>query len=182
MKDLSLHILDIVQNSISAHATLIEVDITEDPKTNTYTLRIADNGKGIPPEMLDKVLDPYGTTRTTRKVGLGLPLLKQNAERANGHLHISSTLQVGTEVITVFEYDHIDRIPIGDIAGTILMLASMNPTLEFVYKHQTSEGEFIFDTREVKAMLENVPINELSIQKDLKEFIQENINAIHYTH
>jgi len=180
MKDLSLHILDIVQNSISAKATLIEITIDEDKFKNRYVLTIKDNGTGMSPEVLAKVTDPYTTSRKTRKVGLGLPLLKLNAELANGNLQITSELGVGTKVVATFDFDHIDRVPIGDIAGIVVMLASMNPNLEFIYKHITPKGEYTFDTKEIKVVLDDLPIQDLSIQKYLKELIEENLKDIGY--
>lgn len=180
MKDLALHILDIAQNSISAKASLIQITIDEDKFNNRYVLTIEDNGTGMSPEVLAKVTDPYTTSRTTRKVGLGLPLLKLNAELANGSLEITSELGVGTKVVAVFEFDHIDRVPIGDIAGVVVMLASMNPNLEFIYKHITPRGEYVFDTKEIKVVLDDLSIQDISIQKYLKEMIEENLKEIEY--
>ena len=180
MKDLALHILDIAQNSISAKASLIRITIDEDKFNNRYVLTIEDNGTGMSPEVLAKVTDPYTTSRKTRKVGLGIPLLKLNAELANGNLEIFSELGVGTKLIAVFEFDHIDRVPIGDIAGVIVMLASMNPNLEFIYKHITPRGEYIFDTQEIKIVLDDLSIQTISIQKYLKEMIEENLKEIGY--
>jgi DNA mismatch repair ATPase MutL len=177
MKDLSLHILDIVQNSISAKANLTEITIDES-SDNLYKLTIKDNGSGMSKEMLEKVADPYSTTRTTRKVGLGLPLLKLNVERTGGSFNIESEIGVGTVVMANSVFDNIDRLPIGDIAGVVVMLASMNPTIDFVYKHITAKGEYIFDTREIKEALEDLSIQELSIQKYLKEMINENLLEI----
>ena len=178
MKDISLHILDIVQNSISANATMIEISIEECSKNNTYLLKIKDNGKGMTKEMAEKVLDPYVTSRTTRKVGLGLPLLMQNAERTGGHLMITSDLGKGTEVEALFVYNNIDRIPLGDMAGTIVLLASANPMIDFVYTHTVDDEKYIFDTREIKEVLDDVTINDVHIYKYLKEMINENLQEI----
>lgn len=181
MKDIALHVLDLVQNSISAKADLIEIEIEENPIKNTYVLSIKDNGRGMAPEFLAKVRDPYTTTRTTRKVGMGIPLLLQNAEAAGGKLEIDSKVGVGTELRATFQLDHIDRLPIGDIAGVIIMTVSMNPNLNFIYRHVGPKGEYIFDTRAVKEVLEGLPINEIGIQKYLKELIEENLKEIDYT-
>jgi len=178
MKDISLHILDIVQNSISANATMIEIGIEESQAENTYTVSIKDNGKGMTPEMTKKVSDPYVTSRTTRKVGLGLPLLMLNAERTGGHLSITSDLGKGTEVEALFVYNNIDRIPLGDMAGTIVLLASANPLIEFVYTHTVNGEQYIFDTREIKEALDEVSINDVHIFKYLKEMINENLQEI----
>jgi hypothetical protein len=178
MKDLSLHILDIAQNSISAKATLIEIIIEENIADNQYILQIKDNGSGMPKEFLEKVTDPYATTRTTRKVGLGLPLLKLNTERTGGSFKIESELGKGTIVTAISVFDNIDRLPLGDIAGVVVMLCSMNPEIDFVYTHKTSKDEYVFDSREVKEALDGMPINEISIQKYLKELINENLKEI----
>ena len=181
MKDLSLHILDIVQNSISAKATFIEISIDENHEANTYFVRIKDNGTGMSLEMLEKVTDPYVTSRTTRKVGLGLPLLKMNAERTGGNLKIRSEEGKGTEVEAEFINDNIDRLPLGDIAGTIVILASANPMIEFIYTHTVDGEQYIFDTREIKEALEDVAINDVHIFKYLKEMINENLQEIKAT-
>jgi hypothetical protein len=178
MKDISLHVLDIVQNSISANATMIEISIEERQNENTYCVRIKDNGKGMTPEMAKKVSDPYVTSRTTRKVGLGLPLLKLNAERTGGHLLITSELGKGTEIEALFVYNNIDRIPLGDMAGTIVLLASANPLIEFVYTHTVNGEQYIFDTREIKEALDDVSISDNHIFKYLKEMINENLSEI----
>ena len=178
MNELALHILDIVQNSISAKATLIEIKINEDLKSDKFEIRINDNGKGIAPEMLEKVTDAYVTSRTTRKVGLGLPLLKQNAEQTGGSLEIMSELGKGTQIMALFGYSHFDRPPLGDIAGTICLLVSANPQIEFIYEHKTSEGEYTFDTRQIKQALDGVPISSPEVYKLLKEMIETNLNDI----
>lgn len=178
MKDLSLHILDIVQNSIVAGANLIQVEIVEDKQQNTFTITISDNGSGMDKETLEKVTDPYFTSRTTRKVGLGLPLFKQNAERTGGHFQLESEPGKGTKVTAVFVHDNLDRPVLGDIAGVMVILAQANPFLDFVYSHQTGNGKYIFDTCEVKEMLEDMPISNPQMSKILKEMIQENLKEI----
>ena len=178
MKDLSLHILDIIQNSISAKANLIELTIEENLKDNLYTLTFIDNGMGMSDETAKKVVDPYFTSRTTRKVGLGLPLLKQNAERTGGNLTITSKEGCGTTVKAVFQHNSIDRPVLGDIAGVIVLLCSANPEINFVYRHITESGEYIFDSREIKETLEGVSISNPDIMKYLKEMIKENLLEI----
>ena len=181
MKDLSLHILDIVENSISAKATLIEITIDENRTDNSYWLTINDNGKGMSREMAEQVTDPYVTSRTTRKVGLGLPLLMMNAERTGGHITITSIEGKGTKVRALFIYDNIDRLPLGDMAGTIVILASANPAIEFVYTHTVDGEQYVFDTREIKEALDDVAINDNHIFKYLKEMINENLQEIKAT-
>lgn len=178
MKDLSLHILDIVQNSISAGALLIQTEISENPETNTYVLTITDDGKGMNNETLQKATDPFYTSRTTRNVGLGLPLLKQNAERTEGSFSLFSDPGKGTIVKATFGYKHIDRLPLGDIGGVIALMASANPAIDFTYTHHSVAGNFIFDTREVKAELDGLSISHAEVNRFMKEYINENVKTI----
>lgn len=178
MKDLSMHIMDIAQNSISALADLIKIEIHENVTNNSYSVIIEDNGKGMPAELLSKVTDPYVTTRTTRKVGLGLPLLRQNAERTGGSFRIESEEGKGTKVIADFILNNFDRPPLGDIAGTIVLLAAANLKIRFIYRHKTEKGEYLFDTYEINEMLDGMPISEAGIIRFLKEMINENLQEI----
>lgn len=178
MKELSLHILDIVNNSITAGASLIQIAIREEEESDSYFLIVIDNGKGIPMDMLDKVVDPFVTSRSTRKVGLGLPLLKQNAERTGGFLHIESVVGEGTTVTCRFGFKNFDRPAIGDISGVIAMLTCSFTDIDFVYTHYTSQGDYVFDSREVKSALEGVPVTDPSVRKFLIEMIDENLTEI----
>lgn len=178
MKDLSLHILDIVQNSISAGASLIQTEINENPEKDTYVLKIMDDGKGMNNETLQKAMDPFFTSRTTRNVGLGLPLLKQNAERTGGSFSLLSKPGEGTIVKATFGYKHIDRLPLGDIGGVMALLSSANPALDFTYSHHSAEGDFEFDTREVKTELDGLSISHAEVNRFMKEMINENVKSI----
>jgi hypothetical protein len=178
VKDLSLHILDIVQNAITAEATLIEIGIDEDRQTDTMTLSVKDNGKGMAAEVLEKVSDPYYTSRTTRRVGLGIPLLKQNAMQTGGSLHLESAPGKGTLLQAVFGHQHIDRPALGDMPGVVAMLCGANPELDFVYRHRAGEELYCFDTREVKEALEGVPISETGVIRFIREMIREHLDAL----
>lgn len=178
MKDLSLHILDIVQNSTRANATLVEIIIEEDAQTNLMSITIKDNGKGMSPEMVKQVEDPFVTSRTTRKVGLGIPLFKQSAAQSGGELHISSEVGIGTTVVATFQMDNIDTPPWGDLPGVVAMLSSGNPEVDFVYDHSYNGNHYTFDTREVKEVLDGIPISEPQIANFLKEMIAENLDEI----
>ncbi len=178
MKDLSMHILDIAQNSITAGAETIEVEITENRVTDQYRIVITDNGKGMTAAYAAKVTDPYVTSRTTRKVGLGLPLLKQNAERTGGSLEVKSEPEKGTIITALFSLKNIDRPPLGDIGGTMVLLAAANLNIRFIYRHITEKDTFTFDTREVNATLEGMPISEAGVIRFLKEMIRENLQEI----
>jgi len=178
MKDLSMHILDIIQNSVRANASYVELQIIENKGEDSYSITIKDNGDGMDEDMLAKVSDPFFTTRTTRKVGLGLPLLKQNAERTGGHMKISSVLGEGTKTEAVFSHSNIDRPSLGDISGTIMILVGANPDMKFVYTHKTDSGIYEFNTDDVKDILDGVPINDAEILEYLKQMIKENLKNI----
>lgn len=182
MKDLSLHILDIVQNSISAGATEINISISEHSITDQYVIEIADNGRGIEAADIGRVIDPFFTSRTTRKVGLGLPLFKQNAERTGGSMSISSAPGKGTTINAIFGLSNIDRPSLGDMGGTVAMLISSNPTIRFTYMHTTASGTFKLDTNEVNEMLEGVSITSAPVYRFLKEMINENLMEIEFSH
>ena len=178
MKDLSMHIMDIIQNSVRAEASLVELEIKESLKDDLFSISIKDNGFGMSEELLAKVIDPFFTTRTTRKVGLGLSLLKQNAEQTGGSMKLSSVEGVGTILKAVFSHSHLDRPSLGDIAGIMVLLVGANPEMDFLYRHITDNGEYIFDTKEVKEVLEDVSVTDPNIIKYLKELINENLNTI----
>jgi len=178
MKDLASHILDILQNSVVAGASMIELIILEIPQNNKYQVTFIDNGKGMDAETVKHVTDPFYTTRTTRKVGLGLPLLKQNAERTDGKLSIESEVGKGTKVEVEFGYNHLDRLPTGDIAGTIALTASSYPAINFNYTHTTPEGTFVFDTVEIKETLGDIPINNVQVINFMKDLIKDNLEEI----
>ncbi len=177
MKDLSLHIMDILQNSTRAKATAIEVHIEESIENDTLSIIFIDNGTGMDAETLAHVLDPFFTTRTTRKVGMGLSLMKQNAELTGGTLTIDSTLNVGTTVKVTFGLSHLDRPPLGDVAGTIVMTASAHPDLHFIYTYKTPSIDFTFDTEEIKEVLDGVSIQDPQIVQYLIEFVRENMKS-----
>lgn len=178
MKEISLHVLDIVQNSITAGGTKIQVEIDEQISKNEYVVEITDNGCGMDSEQLKQVDDPFYTTRTTRKVGLGLSLFKQNAEQSGGSFHIESEKGKGTKVRAVFGFDNIDRPIMGDIAGTMTLLIGANPEIRFIYNHHTPLSDFEFDTEEAKRELEGLPINNKQVLKMLKEIINDNLEFI----
>jgi anti-sigma regulatory factor (Ser/Thr protein kinase) len=181
MKELAEHILDIANNSVRAKATLIEISINEDFENDLYTLIIKDNGSGIPPDMIEKVCDPFHTSRTTRKVGLGLPLLKMNAEQAEGHFSLTSEVGAGTSVKAAFKHKNVDRPAIGDIAGILTMLATTDPKIDVVYIHTNQSNDYIFDTREIKKELDDIPLTNPEVMRFIKEMVKENLESINYT-
>ena len=178
MKTLAHHILDIVENSINANAARIEISVEEQPANDRYVIAIKDNGAGIDPESLKQITDAYYTTRTTRAVGLGLALLRQNAEMTGGYVEIDSELQKGTVVRAIFGYSHLDKQPLGDISGTITMLMAANSAHEFRYTHITPEGTYVADSVEIKEALGNMPLGQVAIQRYIREMIEENLREI----
>ncbi|MDA3894354.1 MAG: ATP-binding protein [Salinivirgaceae bacterium] len=175
MKDIAEHILDITQNSIRAKASLIEIKIHQSTDDNYYQLIIIDNGVGMDKDTIQQVIDPFYTSRTTRKVGLGIPLLKQNAEITGGTFSIISKLGEGTHVQANFVYDSIDRVPEGDIAGSFVLLVASNALIDFEFEYATNRGNYVFDTREVKKVLGDMSFSQLEIRTYLIEMIKENI-------
>lgn len=149
MEDLSLHILDVVENSIAAGASKIEVKITEDQASDLLVIEIKDDGRGMDKETLDQVLDPFYTTRTTRRVGMGLSLLAQAAKESNGNFKINSKVGVGTKIKASFQYSHIDRKPIGDMKTTFITLLMSYPEINFVYTHKDDEGISTLDSNNI---------------------------------
>jgi hypothetical protein len=178
MKNLALHILDIAENSVRAEARTIFISINESVSDNTYNLSIEDDGNGMPAELLMNVTDAFTTTRTTRKVGLGLPLLKQHAEMCNGSLAIQSEPGKGCKVHAAFTHNHIDKPPTGDIPGVIRILTSGNRNIRIVYSHTTDSGRFEFDSDQVKSELGETEFYNPLIQKYIKEMIYENLTEI----
>ena len=179
MKDLSLHILDIVQNSIRAKSKLIGIEISELVEEDQLIITINDDGTGMSQEQLKLAIDPFYTSRTTRKVGLGLSLFKQNAEMTGGSFTIESEQGSGTKVTAIFGLRHIDRPVMGDLVGTLLILISdVKSESDYVFKHQTQTGTFELDTRQIRETLENVPINHPEVRSFLKEMIQEHLEQI----
>ena len=148
MEDLSLHILDVAENSISSSAKRIEIRINEDPDNDVLTIEIKDDGKGMDQQMREKVFDPFFTTRTTRRVGLGLPMLAQATRETEGKIELDSSPGQGTTVKATFGYSHPDRKPMGDILETIRTLIVSHPEIDFLYEHKKNGSVYRFDTRE----------------------------------
>ena len=184
MRELSLNVMDIAQNSISAGASLITITVEEDAGLDELSISIGDNGRGMTPEQVEHVTDPFFTTRTTRSVGLGVPLFKMEAEMTGGRFSIESTVGVGTITTAVFKPSSVDMIPLGDINGTVSMLVMMNPDLDFLYtrgfKPEGGERrEFALDTRELRTVLgEDVPLNLPDVTGWVNDFLSENTDEL----
>ncbi len=171
LRELALHILDITENSLNAGASLVTIEVVEDIAADRMTIRVADNGRGMDAETAARVVDPFFTTRTTRKVGLGLPFLKQVAEMCNGSLTVDSQVGQGTAVTATFQRSHIDRMPLGDLPGTMLTLIVGYPQADFVFRHAIGDNRVELDTRPIKAELGDVALSEPEIIGYLKNQI-----------
>ncbi len=178
MLELSLHILDIVNNSIKAKATEIEIEVNEQVNENLLSISIIDNGCGMDKEFLSTVTDPFKTTRTTRKVGMGLSMFKAAAEATGGNLLITSEKNVGTKVFVTFTYNHIDRQPLGDMAETMLTLVSGNEAINFVYRHIKNDKEFLLKTKQIKEILGDISFSNPDVSLWLKDYVKEGLNEL----
>ena len=178
MKELSLNILDISENSVSANASSIDISIEENVEEDLLRIIIKDDGHGMEDKFLKEVTNPFITTRTTRKVGMGIPLFKEAAEATGGRFKIQSKRNVGTTVEAVFGYSHIDRAPLGDMGETISTLIQCHPDIKLNYSHSYGGRVFSFSTEEIKLALEGVPLNNPEIVLWIKEYINEKIRDL----
>ena len=176
MKELSLHILDIAQNSISAGCTRLELSLTE--QDGQLTLVIGDNGRGMTPEFLSSVTDPFTTTRTTRKVGLGVPFFKMAALMTGGDFSIQSQVGKGTRVRAVFGLTHIDRMPLGNMADTMCILMGCNEQINFSFTYQVGEAVFTVSTAQLQEILDGVPLNTPQVMDFIRGYIKENMDLL----
>ncbi|PAB61387.1 ATP-binding protein [Anaeromicrobium sediminis] len=179
MKELSLHILDIVQNSISAGAKNIEINICEHNEKNLFHVEIIDDGKGMNEETVKKAINPFYTTRTTRKVGLGISLFKMAAETCDGSFLLESKEGEGTRVKANFVRNHIDRAPLGKMEDTMVTLLMSNDKVDYLYTHEYENKTFKFETKEIKKILDGVPLSDYDVLMWIKNYIKEGIEEIY---
>jgi signal transduction histidine kinase len=173
MEDLSLHILDIAENSVAADADIIEIRISEDKGRDLLSIEVIDNGVGMDQETLEKALDPFYTSKTVRRFGFGLSLLSEAAKAANGHLTVQSKKGEGTKIKADFQHSHIDRQPLGDIDQTIITLIFGNPEIDFVFEHKRNGHTCCLDTRSIRAQLNEMPINSLAGIRMIRETLEK---------
>jgi anti-sigma regulatory factor (Ser/Thr protein kinase) len=178
MEDISLHILDVAENSVTSGATLITISLVEKTGEDSFIVTIEDNGKGMTEEFVKNVLDPFCTTRTTRKVGLGLALLAQSARETGGDIRIESVPAKGTIVTAYFRPSHIDMRPLGNIADTVTTLIAGNPGTDFFFRYSRDNRNYMLDTRVICAALEDVPINSSEVLSAIRDDLIEALNAI----
>lgn len=178
MKELALHVYDLMENSTAADSRDVSLTVVDSIKNNDFHFTIVDNGRGMSPEFLARVTDPYTTSRTTRKVGLGLPLIKMNTENCGGGMRIESEVGKGTRLEFWFQHNHWDRPPMGDLAGTLVLLLSAHEDIHFTITYRTDEGEYVLDTNELKEALDGMSLGDIHIISYLKEMIRENLAEI----
>ncbi|MCP4310285.1 MAG: sensor histidine kinase [Bacteroidetes bacterium] len=181
MKEIALHVMDIAENGIAAGAGAISITINEEGIPAFLTIRIGDDGKGMDEEDLKRVADPFYTSRTTRRVGMGVPLLMQHAEMAGGRVEIRSEPGLGTEVEATFMKGHPDRQPLGDVEGCWMLLASANPGIEWSLRMESSAGHFEISTSEIRAAMEIEVISGTELVTQLKRMIRNNIDELELT-
>ena len=180
MKELSLNVLDIAMNSVKARASLVKIEIDETEETLSIT--ISDDGCGMKKDFLESVTNPFCTTRTTRKVGMGIPLLKLQAEQTGGNFSIVSRHESeypdshGTETAALFYKNHIDMTPLGDIVESIITLIQGNPDIDFMFQHKIGEKEIGLDTRQMREVLGDIPLNSVEVLGWAAETLHEQYN------
>ncbi len=174
MTEISLNILDVAENSTRAGASLVTIAVEADFSADQLTVIIKDDGCGMTAEQVERVTDPFFTSRTTRKVGLGVPFFKMAAESTGGSFSIQSEPGVGTTVTAIFILSHIDRMPLGDITATIHQLVVFHPQTDFLYQYRYNDQSFTMDTREFKAILGDIPFDTPEISAYILDFLKEN--------
>ncbi|HNT56709.1 MAG TPA: ATP-binding protein [Syntrophales bacterium] len=178
MLELSMHILDIVENSIRAGATLVSITIEEDLEGDRFRIEITDDGSGMDAETCRKAVDPFYTTKTVRRVGLGLPLFRQAAEMTNGSFSIRCGSSGGTTVSAEFQRSHIDRQPLGDMASTLKALLAGNPAMDLVYTHGRAGASYRLDTREIRGALDGIPMDHPEVLRLIGENVRDGLREI----
>lgn len=187
-RDLCQHILDIYENSAKAGADLVKVAIIEDFKKDQLSITLEDNGRGMDAKMVQRISDPWVTTRTTRKVGLGIPFLHQTAEMCGGHFELMSAPGEGTRTHATFQHSHIDRPPLGDLVATLTCMIVGYPHVDLVYHHRViletaddtaGEREYTLDTREIREVLgEDVPLSDPAVLRFLRTELEEGLRSL----
>ena len=180
MRELSLNVMDVAQNSVRAEASLVTIDVSESDKNDELTISISDNGCGMTEEQVKQVIDPFFTTRTTRKVGLGVPLFKMSAEQTGGSFSIESKVGKGTVTTASYVKSHVDMTPLGDINSTVEILIRCNPDIDFVFNHSTDNGSFTLDTRELREVLgDDVSLDTPDVLEWINAFLEEQTQIIY---
>lgn len=178
MRELALHLLDLAENSVAADARTITIRVAEDPAADRLSLSLSDDGRGMDPDLVARVTDPFVTSRTERKVGLGVPLLKAAAEASAGSLTIQSAVGVGTTVSADFQRSHLDRMPLGDLAGTWLTLLVAHPQIHWQFEYLVGPNCFTFDDALIKQELAGLPLTDPAVLHYLRPLLQEGVDDV----
>jgi hypothetical protein len=178
LRELALHLLDIAENSVAANARNITLTVIEDYAKDRLHMSVEDDGKGMDAEMIRQVVDPFVTSRTTRKVGLGIPLLKEAAEACKGFLTITSAIGVGTKLVVEFQHSHIDRMPLGNLPDTVLSLVIAYPQVHWRFYYQVNDQKFDFDDQLIKETLDGVSLTEPDVLAYLRQLLQTGVSEI----
>jgi len=179
MQDISLHILDLVQNAVTAGSDLVKISIEDNPDTGLLTVSIEDNGAGMSEEQAARAVDPFYTTRSTRRVGLGIPMFKAAAEISGGCFELKSGEGRGTEIKAVFDQNNIDCPPLGKTGDTLISIILCNPGIDFIYTHSCGGSTFELDTRLIKNELGEVPINNPDVLNWIADYISQGLDEIY---
>jgi hypothetical protein len=178
LREIALHLLDIAENSVAADARTITIAIKEDLKNDRLELTVRDDGKGMTPELVARLGDPFVTSRTTRQVGLGIPFLKAAAEACNGELRVTSAVGRGTRLEAHFQRSHIDRMPLGDLAGTLLTLVVAHPRVRWIVTYRADGAAFVFDSEPIRQVLGDVPLTEPTVLGFVRKMLEQGIAEV----
>lgn len=178
MIELALHILDIAENSLRAEASLVEISVVEDLVRDRLIITISDNGHGMTPAEVERAMDPFYTTKKVRRIGLGLPMLSHACQSTGGSFSIKSEPGVGTRITAEFVHSHIDRQPLGDIPGAVIALILEKPEADILYTHRLDESLYTMDTREIRAQLDDIPLNHHEVINLIRENIAEGLREL----
>lgn len=179
MQEISLHLLDIARNSIEAGATRVEILIEEDLQEDVLRLEVLDNGSGMNEETLRKIVDPFFTTKQKgNRVGLGIPLLQAATQRCDGKFSIKSSPGQGTTVSACFRHSHIDRMPLGNIPGTIALLLTSGKEVDILYTHRIGGKEMVFDSAEIRRRLDGLPIYNPVILEWVSSYLEKELEDL----
>ncbi|MFH2076974.1 MAG: sensor histidine kinase [Pseudomonadota bacterium] len=178
MMELALHILDIAENSVRAGAKTVSIEITEEPGKDRFSFVISDDGTGMGKADREKAMDPFYTTKKVRRVGLGLPMLAEAAERAGGRFTIESQEGLGTRITAEFQLSHFDRQPLGDITGALTVLIAGNGGVDFLFRYRCGDRLFEFDTKEIRREIGEIPIQQVEVMKWVRQYIRDGLIEI----
>lgn len=176
MKNIADHILDIAENSVRAEAQKVEILLSINPETRLMKLSFIDDGIGMNDEMVEKIQDPFFSTRETRRIGMGIPLLMQNSEMSGGQVIIQSEEGEGTIVVATFESDNLDCPPLGDVADAIYFLSSSHLDIHFIFDYKNGDVAYTWDTNEIAEALDGIPLNHHEVKEALLEMLNSNMS------